>query len=125
MASTLQMTQTATAAPRGRRIKKWFMARPAIARLGVVLLLLLVWEIAARFYVDKIFLSPPSIVFTQLHTVFETAGIPKALQVSAYEIIVAFLMSVAIGLVVGLAVGLNRFSHKRFMPIILFLYGPP
>src|SRR5262245_65579258 len=124
MTSTAYPAPTA-ALPLSRRLKRWILARPGVARLGVIALLFITWEIAARFYVDKIFLSPPSIVFTQLHTVFETAGIPKALQVSAYEIIVAFLMSVAIGLVVGLAVGLNRFSHKRFMPIILFLYGPP
>src|SRR5262244_3216203 len=107
------MTSTAypaqrDAVPLGRRFKRWILARPGVARLGVIALLLLVWEIAARFFVDKIFLSPPSIVFTQLHTVFETAGVPKALQVSAYEIIVAFILSVLIGLVVGLAVGLNR-----------------
>jgi ABC-type nitrate/sulfonate/bicarbonate transport system permease component len=30
-----------------------------------------------------------------------------------------------IGLTVGLTVGLNRFSHRSFMPIILLLYGTP
>ena len=57
-----------------KRIKKWFLARPGVARLGVIIILLLVWEIAARFFVDKIFLSPPSLVFSQITTVFETNG---------------------------------------------------
>ena len=108
-----------------QRIKKWFLARPGAARLVVILMLFIAWEIAARFFVDKIFLSPPSIVFTSLHTVFETNGVPRALEISASEILVAFLMSVAIGLIVGLSVGLNRFSHRSFMPIILLLYGTP
>jgi ABC-type nitrate/sulfonate/bicarbonate transport system permease component len=108
-----------------RRIKKWFLARPGVARLGVIALLFIVWEIAARFFVDKIFLSPPSQVFTSLHTVFETNGVPKALQISAWEIAVAFGLSVVIGLVVGLSVGLQRFAHRSFMPIILLLYGTP
>jgi NitT/TauT family transport system permease protein len=125
MSSTLQVTQTDTGVPRGRRIKKWLLARPGVARLGVVIVLFTAWEIAARFFVDKIFLSPPSAVFTQLHTVFETAGVPNALRVSAYEIVVAFAMSVVIGLVVGLTVGLQRFTHRSFMPIILLLYGTP
>ena len=54
-----------------------------------------------------------------------STGVPRALQISAWEIVVAFGMSVAIGLVVGLSVGLHRFSHRSFMPIILLLYGTP
>src|SRR5499433_4310978 len=124
------MTSTAYPAPRdaipfGQRLKRWILARPGVARLGVIALLFIAWEIAARFLVDKIFLSPPSIVFTQLNTVFETTGVPNALRVSAYEIVVAFAISVVIGLVVGLAVGLQRFTQKSFMPIILLLYGTP
>src|SRR5215468_2722765 len=115
----------AVVVPLTRRFKRWILARPGVARLGVIALLFIAWEIAARFFVDKIFLSPPSLVFTQLHTVFETTGVPNALRVSAYEIVVAFVMSVAIGLAVGLAVGLHRFSQKSFMPIILLLYGTP
>ena len=125
MSSTLPMTETRAAVPFGRRVKKWFLARPGVARLGVIILLLIFWEIAARYFVDKIFLSPPSAVFTSLHTVFQTNGVPNALRVSAYEIVVAFAMSVVIGLVVGLSVGLQRFAHRSFMPIILLLYGTP
>src|SRR6266511_4334479 len=98
MSSTLPMTETRAAVPFGRRVKKWFLARPGVARLGVIILLLIFWEIAARYFVDKIFLSPPSAVFTSLHTVFQTNGVPNALRVSAYEIVVAFAMSVVIGL---------------------------
>src|SRR5947207_5983606 len=112
-------------APLGRRLKKWMLARPGVARLGVVTLLFIAWEIAARFFVDRLFLSPPSQVFTQIHTVFETRGVPAALQITAWELAIAFVISVAIGLVVGLAVGLQRFTYRSFMPIILLLYGTP
>jgi ABC-type nitrate/sulfonate/bicarbonate transport system permease component len=125
MTSTAYPAQPPAAVPFARRVKRWMLARPGVARLGVIVLLFIVWEIAARFFVDKIFLSPPSLVFTQIHTVFETAGVPNALRVSAYEIVVAFVMSVVIGLAVGLTVGLHRFSQKSFMPIILLLYGTP
>jgi NitT/TauT family transport system permease protein len=125
MTSTAYPARTADTVPLGRRLRRWFLARPGVARLGVIALLFIAWEIAARFFVDKIFLSPPSAVFTQIHTVFETAGVPNALRVSAYEIVLAFAMSVVIGLVVGLTVGLHRFTNKSFMPIILLLYGTP
>src|SRR4030088_892690 len=108
-----------------RRTKAFLLARPGLARLGVIVLLFGIWEIAARFYVDKMFLSPPSSVFTSLHTVFLTNGVPAALRITFFELFVAFVLSIAIGVTVGLTVGLNRFSHRSFMPIILLLYGTP
>jgi ABC-type nitrate/sulfonate/bicarbonate transport system permease component len=125
MASALDISQAYATPPRGRRIKRWLRARPGLARLGVVALLFGVWEIAARFFVDKIFLSPPSTVFTQIMTVFETPGVNAALRITAWELAVAFSLSVAIGLVIGLAVGLHKFSNRSFMPIVLLMYGTP
>jgi ABC-type nitrate/sulfonate/bicarbonate transport system permease component len=108
-----------------RRAQAFMLARPGLARLGVIAMLLGIWEIAARFYVDKMFLSPPSSVFTSLHRVFLTPGVPAALRITFFELSVAFVLSIAIGVSVGLTVGLNRFSHRSFMPIILLLYGTP
>jgi NitT/TauT family transport system permease protein len=108
-----------------RRLQRFLLAWPGLARLGVIALLFGVWEIAARFYVDKMFLSPPSSVFTSLQTVFMTPGVPAALRITFFELSVAFVLSIAIGLTVGLTVGLNRFAHRSFMPIILLLYGTP
>ena len=108
-----------------RRLQRFLLAWPGLARLGVIALLFGVWEIAARFYVDKMFLSPPSSVFTSLHTVFMTPGVPAALRITFFELSVAFVLSIAIGLTVGLTVGLNRFAHRSSMPIILLLYGTP
>jgi ABC-type nitrate/sulfonate/bicarbonate transport system permease component len=125
MSHAANLREATPAVPFGRRFKRWMLAHPGVARLGVIVLLLLIWEIAARFFVDKLFISPPSVVFTELNTVFETVGVPNALRVSAWEIMVAFGMSVVIGLVVGLTVGLHRFTHRSFMPIILLLYGTP
>jgi len=71
------------------------------------------------------FLAPPSIVFMRLYAVFATPGVPAALRITFFELTVAFMLSVAIGLGVGLAVGLSRFTHRSFMPVILLLYGTP
>ena len=101
------------------------MRRPWVARVAVIALLFCLWEIAARWFVDPMFLSPPSRVFMSLPTVFETRGVPAALRLTFWELAVAFALSVVIGLVVGLAVGLQPFARKSFMPIILLLYGTP
>jgi ABC-type nitrate/sulfonate/bicarbonate transport system permease component len=106
-------------------VRKTFLRHPALARLCVIAALFLLWEVAARWWVDPIFLSPPSRVVSDLGGLFETNGIPAALRITFWELAVAFAISVAIGLVVGLAVGLSRFSNRSFMPIILLLYGTP
>jgi NitT/TauT family transport system permease protein len=106
-------------------LQRLLLRRPGLARLLVVAALFVLWEIAARFWVDPIFLAPPSKVFAEIGAVFETRGVPAALRITFFELAIAFAMSVVIGLVVGLAVGLQRFSHRTFMPIILLLYGTP
>jgi len=98
---------------------------PGFVRGGVIAVMFAVWEIAARWFVDPLFLSPPSRVIVSLGAVLRTPGVPAALQVTLLELGAAFVLSVVIGLVVGLAVGLLSFSRRTFMPIILLLYGIP
>ncbi len=50
---------------------------------------------------------------------------PAALRVTFWELGIAFVLSVAIGLAIGLPSGLHRFARRSFMPIILLLYGTP
>jgi len=106
------------------RIRR-IIAAPGFARVGVIVAMFAVWEIAARWFVDPLFLSPPSRVIASLGTVLRTPGVPAALQVTLLELSAAFALSVVIGLVVGLAVGLQSFSRRTFMPIVLLLYGIP
>jgi ABC-type nitrate/sulfonate/bicarbonate transport system permease component len=105
--------------------KRALLRHPGLARLAVVAALLLLWEIAARFWIDPAFLSPPSQVVASLGALFETKGVPRALEITLWELGIAFAISVVIGLAVGLAVGLSRFSNRSLMPIILLLYGIP
>jgi len=101
------------------------LRRPGFARLGAVLVLLAIWEIAARLLLDRDFISPPSVVVLSLGNLLGTPGVPAALWLTLYEIAIAFVLSVIVGAGVGLAVGLNRFAHQSFMPIVLLLYGLP
>jgi NitT/TauT family transport system permease protein len=107
------------------RLRRWFLRHPGVARLGVVLVLVAIWEIAARFFVSPNFLSPPSRVIFAFDDVLATKGVPEALRVTFYELAVSFVIAVTIGVTVGLAVGLSRFANRSFMPIILLLYGTP
>jgi len=101
------------------------MRRPWLARLLVIAALFALWEIAARWFVDPLFLSPPSQVVASLDKVFSTRGVPAALQLTLFELTVAFMFAVAIGLVLGLAIGLQPLVRRSFFPIVLLLYGMP
>jgi ABC-type nitrate/sulfonate/bicarbonate transport system permease component len=105
----------------GHRLTK----SPLLARLGVIALMLLIWEIAGRWLVDPMFFAPASRVGWDLASVFTTDGVPGAMGITLLELVAAFALAVTIGLTVGLVVGLHDFSRRAFMPIILFLYGMP
>jgi NitT/TauT family transport system permease protein len=104
---------------------RYLHRRPGVARLGVVIALILLWEGSARWLIDPLFMAPPSQVVMGLPEMFGTIGVPAALRITFWELAVAFAMSVAIGLVVGLGVGLQPFTRQSFMPVILLLYGTP
>jgi ABC-type nitrate/sulfonate/bicarbonate transport system permease component len=110
---------------RSSRFTRFMLRHPGVARLAVVVALFAIWEIAARWFIDPLFMAPPSEVVAELPEMFRTSGVPAAIRITFWELAVAFAMSVAIGLVVGLGVGLQPFARRSFMPIILLLYGTP
>jgi NitT/TauT family transport system permease protein len=111
--------------PHWPAFKRYMLRHPGVARLGVVFAVIILWEIAARWWIDPLFMSPPSKVLWNLPDMFKIGGVPNALRITFSELAVAFALSVVIGLAVGLAVGLQQFSRASFMPIILLLYGTP
>lgn len=98
---------------------------PWIARLGLIVLFLCAWEIAARGFVDRMFLAPPSRVVVSLGDVLRTPGVLDALGQTFWELAAAFALSVTLGLAIGLAVGMRSFPRRSLMPIVLLLYGLP
>jgi ABC-type nitrate/sulfonate/bicarbonate transport system permease component len=104
--------------------RTFLLRHPGLVRLGLVVVILLVWEIAARF-MDPLFISPPSRVFASLGAVVDTEGVPNALRLTFFELAVGFAISVAVGLPLGLAIGLEPFARRSFMPIVLLIYGMP
>jgi NitT/TauT family transport system permease protein len=107
------------------KLRQFLLRHAGVVRLGAVVLLLIAWEIAARWFIDPLFISPPSRVLLSLGTVWHTNGVPAALRLTLFELAVAFAIAVVIGLSVGLAVGLRPFARRSLMPIILLLYGLP
>jgi ABC-type nitrate/sulfonate/bicarbonate transport system permease component len=110
---------------RARSIRRFLARHPGVVRLGVVVVMLLAWEFAARWFMDPMFISPPSRVFASLGALWQTNGVPAALRVTFFELAVAFAIAVVAGLALGLAIGLGPFARRSLMPIVLLVYGLP
>ena len=110
---------------RMKSARRFFLRHPGVVRLGIVVLIFIAWEIAARWFMDPLFIAPPSKVFTSLGSVLGTSGVPAALRLTFFELAVAFAIAVVLGLVIGLAIGLQPFARRSLMPIVLLVYGLP
>jgi len=101
------------------------LVSPGVARIFAIILLFVIWEVGARFYADPLFLCPPSQAVVALKHIFADPKIVNAIRVTIYEVVTAFLLSVSVGMVIGLAVGLQGFTKSTILPIILLLYATP
>jgi NitT/TauT family transport system permease protein len=99
--------------------------RPGPVRVGVIVLLLLVWEIAARLFGDPLFIAPPSKVVVALTKLVVDPKVMEAVWRAVYELVIAFALASGIGLIVGLVVGLSAFARAAVFPIIMMIYATP
>lgn len=98
---------------------------PRYTRLLVIAGVLAIWEIAARAFGDPLFVCPPSEAVLALRQIFGDPKIVQAILTTVFEMIAAFAVAVTLGLLVGLAVGLQGFTRGAIMPIVLLLYAIP
>jgi ABC-type nitrate/sulfonate/bicarbonate transport system permease component len=98
---------------------------PAVVRLGVIAAILAAWEVGARLFGDPLFVSPPSRVLVAMVHLARDKNVVAAVSLTCWELIVAFALSLIIGLTVGLIVGMHRFTRGSIYPIILLLYAMP
>jgi ABC-type nitrate/sulfonate/bicarbonate transport system permease component len=87
-----------------------------LVRLLLILGVIVLWEFYARVFATSSQLWP------------KVLGEPRvrlAISVTLIELVVAFLMSVVFGMLIGVLVGLTDIGRRSFYPIVLLLYGIP
>jgi ABC-type nitrate/sulfonate/bicarbonate transport system permease component len=100
--------------------------RIRLVRLLLILGVVALWEIYARAFATSSLSAAPSEVLAQLWP--KVLGEPRvlaAIGVTLIELIVAFLMSVVFGMLIGVLVGMTDIGRRSFYPIVLLLYGIP
>lgn len=98
---------------------------PFVTRLLVIFILLVIWEIGARFYADPLFLSPPTTVAMSFVPVLRVEGVIEAILRALYEIWTAFGLAAVAGLLLGMLIGGQRFAYLTLMPIVILLFAIP
>jgi ABC-type nitrate/sulfonate/bicarbonate transport system permease component len=125
------MSETAVAGPARAATRPPSAARalllrnPALARLGVVVLVVAAWELAGHTVLDPNFLSPPSAILQAMPRVLGDGGVQAALSASFVELVVAFVLAVVLGIAIGLPIGLSKFALRASLPLVLLLYAIP
>lgn len=104
---------------------QWLADHPGTSRMLVVVGFLLLWEVLARAFGDPLFVASPTQVIFALKQLFATRGLMQALWVTAWELALAFAISVIAGVAIGVWLGLSSFSERTFMPIVMLLYATP
>jgi ABC-type nitrate/sulfonate/bicarbonate transport system permease component len=105
-------------------IKTHYIPGPGIARLGVIIALLLLWEVTAR-YGDRLFVAPPSAVFVSGWTIIGDKRLVAAIWQALWELVVAFFIAIGVGATLGLLIGRVRLAANVLQPIVMFLYSLP
>ncbi len=109
----------------GRPVMARRPIHPSLARLGVIVLVLVVWEVCARLFSDPLFVAPPSLVAAGLVDITGDAGVMKAVGAAFAELLAGFAIAVGGGVLIGLTLGLSRFWRGLTFPIVLMLYAIP
>jgi NitT/TauT family transport system permease protein len=97
-----------------------------LVRLALIVALLAIWEIYARFISTSSLIAGPTDVATAWWP--KVMGEPRvraAVGITLVELVVAFAMSVVFGMLIGILIGLTDIGRRSMYPLVLLLYGIP
>jgi ABC-type nitrate/sulfonate/bicarbonate transport system permease component len=100
--------------------------RMALHPLTLFLLSLMLWELVSRMgVINPGVLPPASKVLSVLAELLQRAAVWKAIGVTAGEVLVAFLIAVPAGIVIGVFLAENRYWGAVLKPFFYFLFSIP
>ena len=94
-------------------------------RLALVVALLALWEIYARFISTSSLIAGPSDVRGVVAEGDGRAAGARRRRHHADRACVAFGLSVVFGMLIGILIGLTNIGRRSLYPIVLLLYGIP
>jgi ABC-type nitrate/sulfonate/bicarbonate transport system permease component len=106
-----------------QRLHRALMSPNAIRTLSVALFFLL-WEWAGR-HMDPIFMAPPSAIFRASLELIKSGALRKAMVESLWPFAVGLVLTVVIGIAIGIVIAQWRVLEYALDPFINALYAIP
>jgi ABC-type nitrate/sulfonate/bicarbonate transport system permease component len=94
-------------------------------RLCAIALFVLLWEVAARRFGNPLFVAPPSETLAAMLGLLHDPDVLRALLAAFRELVIAFAIAVAAGLVIAVPLGLSAFWRGALFPLVLVVYTIP
>lgn len=96
------------------------------ARVAILVGFLAVWEAVSRAeFFNPVFLPPPTRIAIATWEILQDPRVYTAFRVTGTAVLLAFLIAVALGLSIGVLLGLNKTLRDAFLGPILFLLSTP
>ncbi|MGH6944168.1 MAG: ABC transporter permease [Geminicoccaceae bacterium] len=100
-------------------------ARSVLTPVLSLLLLLLVWQIAAWLAAEPRLLPPPRAVFAVLGKEIMSGNLPYHLAITLWRVAASFVLAMAIGSAIGLVMGRSRLVDALGNPWLVFFLNLP
>lgn len=95
-------------------------------RILIIVLFLVCWELLAAFNLINTFLSSrPSTIIKTIFTLFQENNLLYHIGITMYEVIISFLVSIAIGLITATILWSNKLFAKIIDPYLTILNSLP
>jgi NitT/TauT family transport system permease protein len=96
------------------------------ARLALLAIVLAAWELLPSYgFINPRLLPPLSEVLAMLGQLLRRSQVHEAIWVTAAEVVVAFLIAVPLGGLIGVAVAENDYLGAIFKPILFYIFSVP
>lgn len=98
----------------------------AAIRIAMLAGLLLLWEALPRAgLINPMLLPPLSDVLAALQAVLGRSDVHEAMAVTAAEVVVAFIVAVPLGAVIGVLLTENAYAGAVFRPMLFYVFSIP
>src|SRR5437588_7242502 len=95
-----------------------------LVRLALIVALIAIWELYARFVSTSSLIAGPSdVAMAWWPKVAGDSRVLSAVAVTLAELVVAFALSVVFGMLIGVLIGLSNIGRRNFYPFVLMLLG--
>ena len=97
-----------------------------LTRLGLLAIVLTAWECLPRLgLVNPLLLPPGSEVFATLKLLLGRSQVQEAIAVTSVEVIVAFIIAVPLGAVIGVLAVEREYFGAIFRPMLFYVFSIP